>query len=216
MGAKTVELKEAPTAANLRQAAIYLIVDPDTEKETAKPNFVQPEHVKAVTDWVKAGGVLLLMGNDAPNAELDHFNTLAREFGIEFKKETKNPVTGSQYDMGKIGVPAGHPIFTTARQLYLKEISTLLLKAPAKSVLDHKGDVVMAVAKVGKGTVFAVGDPWLYDEYTDGRKLPAEYQNFQAGNELMAWLLKQVPAKTAPAKTAPAKPASAKPAAAKK
>ena len=135
------------------------------------------------------------MGNDAPNAELDRFNTLARAFGMEFKKETKNPVTGNQYEMGKILVPANHAIFKKGRTLYLKEISTLNLKAPAKSVLDHKGDVVMAVAKVGKGTVFAVGDPWLYNEYTDGRKLPAEYQNFQAGNELMAWLLQQVPAK---------------------
>jgi unsaturated rhamnogalacturonyl hydrolase len=201
MGAKTVELKAAPTAANLKQAGVYIIVDPDTEKETAKPNFVQPGHVKVITDWVKAGGVLLLMGNDAPNAELDHFNTLARAFGIEFKKETKNPVTGNQYDMGKILVPASHPIFKNGRTLYLKEISTLNLQAPAKSVLDHKGDVVMAVAKVGKGTVFAVGDPWLYNEYTDGRKLPADYQNFQAGNELMAWLLQQVPAKQVPAKS---------------
>ena len=200
MGAKTVELKAAPTAANLKQAGIYIIVDPDTEKETAKPNFVQPGHVKVITDWVKAGGVLLLMGNDAPNAELDRFNTLARAFGMEFKKETKNPVTGNQYEMGKILVPANHAIFKKGRTLYLKEISTLSLKAPAKSVLGHKGDVVMAVAKVGKGTVFAVGDPWLYNEYTDGRKLPAAYQNFQAGNELMAWLLQQVPAKQVQAK----------------
>jgi len=29
--------------------------------------------------------------------------------------------------------------------------------------------------------VFAVTDPWLYNEYTDGRKLPADYDNFAAG-----------------------------------
>ena len=191
MGAKTLELKNAPTASNLQKASVYIIVDPDTEKETAKPNYVQPEHVAAITQWVKNGGVLLLMANDQNNAELDKFNTLAKAFGIEFKKELKNPVTGSQYDMGKIMVPASHPIFKKGRQLYLKEISTLNLSAPAKSVLDHKGDVVMATAKVGKGTVFAVGDPWLYNEYTDGRKLPAEFQNFQAGNDLIAWLLQQ-------------------------
>ncbi|MBC7687398.1 MAG: hypothetical protein H7211_04385, partial [Aquabacterium sp.] len=43
----------------------------------------------------------------------------------------------------------------------------------------------------GKGTVFAVGDPWLYNEYTDGRKIPAEYQTFSAANELVQWLLLQ-------------------------
>jgi len=195
MGAKTQELKAAPTATNLKNAQVYIIVDPDTEKETAKPNFMQPEHVAAITQWVKNGGVLLLMANDQSNAELDKFNTLAKQFGIEFKKELKNPVTGSQFEMGKIMVPANHAIFKTGKQLYLKEISTLNLQAPAKSALDHKGDVVMATAKVGKGTVFAVGDPWLYNEYTDGRKLPAEYQNFQAGNDLVAWLLQQTSGK---------------------
>jgi unsaturated rhamnogalacturonyl hydrolase len=195
MGAKTQELKAAPTAANLQKASVYIIVDPDTEKETAKPNYVQPEHVAAISQWVKNGGVLLLMANDQNNAELDKFNTLAKAFGIQFKKELKNTVTGNQYDMGKIMVPASHPIFKNGRQLYLKEISTLDLQAPAKSVLDHKGDVVMATAKLGKGTVFAVGDPWLYNEYTDGRKLPADYQNFEVGNDLIAWLLQQASTK---------------------
>jgi unsaturated rhamnogalacturonyl hydrolase len=48
------------------------------------------------------------------------------------------------------------------------------------------------MAKYGKGTVFAVGDPWIYNEYLDGRKLPAEYENFTAANELVQWLLNQV------------------------
>jgi unsaturated rhamnogalacturonyl hydrolase len=51
----------------------------------------------------------------------------------------------------------------------------------------------MATARYGKGTVFAVGDPWLYNEYLDGRKIPAEYQNFSAANELVKWLLAQAP-----------------------
>ncbi|QNF33637.1 glycoside hydrolase family 88 protein [Adhaeribacter swui] len=193
-GAQTLELKQAPTTENLKKASVYIIVDPDTEKETAQPNYVEPAHVKVISDWVKNGGVLLLMGNDLPNAEFDRFNTLAQAFGIEFKKETKNKVVGNQFEMGKIVVPANHSIFKTGRQLFMKDISTLTLKAPAKSVLDHKGDVVMAVAKVGKGTVFAVGDPWLYNEYTDGRRLPAEYQNFEAGTDLLNYLLSQVPA----------------------
>ncbi len=38
----------------------------------------------------------------------------------------------------------------------------------------------MAVARVGHGTVFAVGDPWFYNEYTDGRNLPPLYENYKA------------------------------------
>ena len=49
----------------------------------------------------------------------------------------------------------------------------------------------MAVSKYGKGTVFAVGDPWLYNEYTDGRKLPPEYDTFKAAQDLALWLIKQ-------------------------
>lgn len=58
--------------------------------------------------------------------------------------------------------------------------------------LSEGGDVIMATAKYGKGAVFAVGDPWLYNEYLDGRKIPVEYENFSAANELVMWLLKQV------------------------
>jgi len=51
--------------------------------------------------------------------------------------------------------------------------------------------MLMATAKFGKGTVFAVGDPWIYNEYTDGRKLPSEYENLQAARDLSRWLLAQ-------------------------
>ncbi|MNE64722.1 hypothetical protein D3C80_1601480 [compost metagenome] len=77
--------------------------------------------------------------------------------------------------------------------MYIKEYSTLKLTAPAKSVLkDKDGDDMMAVAKLGKGTVFAIGDPWLYDEYVNGRKLPVEYDNFNAGQDLIYWISKQL------------------------
>jgi unsaturated rhamnogalacturonyl hydrolase len=140
---------------------------------------------------VKKGGVLVLMGNDFGNAEFDNWNVLARQFGIEFNKDSKNRVEGTQFEQGKIEVPGGNEIFKTARKLYLKEISTLKLSGKAKSILDWNGDKVMAVAKHGKGTVFAVGDPWLYNEYTDGRRLPDSFQNFEAAQELSAWLLTQ-------------------------
>jgi unsaturated rhamnogalacturonyl hydrolase len=43
---------------------------------------------------------------------------------------------------------------------------------------------------MGKGKVIAVGDPWLYNEYLDGRKLPALYQNYAGAEDLAKWLLK--------------------------
>ena len=53
----------------------------------------------------------------------------------------------------------------------------------------------MATAKYGKGTIFATVDPWLYNEYTDGRKLPAGYDNYTGGKELVRWILAQVRSK---------------------
>ena len=190
-GVKTDTLYSAPSAANLKGADIYIIVDPDTETETPKPNYVSANDVRVISNWVKAGGVLVLMGNDVGNAEFDHFNELARAFGIEFNKDSRNKVPGNDYSMGRLVVQPPHPIFKTARNLYLKEICTLQIKSPARAVFVDKGDNIMAVAKFGKGTVFAVGDPWLYNEYTDGRKLPAEYDNFKAANDLALWLIQQ-------------------------
>jgi unsaturated rhamnogalacturonyl hydrolase len=191
-GVKTDTLYSAPSAANLKGADIYIIVDPDTETETPKPNYVSSNDVRVISNWVKAGGVLVLMGNDVGNAEFDHFNELARAFGIEFNKDSRNKVPGNDYSMGRLVVQPPHLIFKTARNLYLKEISTLQVKSPARAVFIDKGDNIMAVAKFGKGTVFAVGDPWLYNEYTDGRKLPPEYDNFKAANDLALWLISVV------------------------
>ena len=50
----------------------------------------------------------------------------------------------------------------------------------------------MASAKYGKGTVFAVADPWVYNEYTNGQNLPPEYDNLGGAVELVNWLVKQV------------------------
>jgi unsaturated rhamnogalacturonyl hydrolase len=194
-GANTKTLSAAPTAANLRGTDIYIIVDPDAPTENPKPNYVGPADIKAITDWVKAGGVLVFMGNDAGNMEFEHFNQLAKEFGIQFKQDSRNKVPGNEFDKGLLLVRDGDPIFKTARRLYLKEISTFALSPPAKPVFQDQGDVIMAVAKVGRGTVFAVGDPWLYNEYVDGRKLPPTFDNFKAARDLSKWLIERVPAK---------------------
>jgi unsaturated rhamnogalacturonyl hydrolase len=190
-GVKTETLNAAPSASNLKGSDIYIIVDPDTPTETEKPNYVESKNVKAIADWVKAGGVLVLMGNDVGNAEFDHFNELAGVFGLQFNKDSRNKVPGNDFTMGRLIVTPPHPIFKTARNLYLKEISTLQIKPPARAVFVDNNDNIMAVSKYGKGTVFAVGDPWLYNEYTDGRKLPPEYDNFKAAKDLALWLIQQ-------------------------
>jgi unsaturated rhamnogalacturonyl hydrolase len=194
-GVKTASLEVAPNAKDLAAADMYVIVDPDTEKETAKPNYVDSSNIAAIKKWVKAGGVLVLLSNDVGNAEFKHFNQLASVFGVQFNEDSKNRVEGNQFEQGAIMIPANHSIFKTATKLYIKELSSLNVKSPAVTVLK-KGDVnVMAVAKYGKGTVFMLGDPWLYNEYVDGRKLPGDFDNYKAATDLVQWLIKQTSSK---------------------
>ncbi|MFC3559991.1 glycoside hydrolase family 88 protein [Pedobacter jamesrossensis] len=194
-GVKTSTLSSAPTTANLKASNIYIIVDPDTEKETVNPNFMNAAHAKQISEWVKAGGVLVLLLNDVGNCEITKFNVLPETFGIHFNEDSRNKVQGLNFEQGAIKIPAGNSIFQTAKKVYIKEISTITAKAPAVSALTDNGDVIIATAKYGKGTVFAVGDPWFYNEYIDGRKLPKDLENYKATNDLVNWLIKQVPGK---------------------
>ena len=188
-GANTETLPTAPNASNLRSADVYIIVDPDTPKETASPNYVDTAHVRAIADWVKGGGVLVLMGNDGQNAELDKFNILAKEFGIQFNKDRKLEVINNNYNMGGVETGAEKEIFRNTKRIFVKEVSTLALTGNAKPVVSANGETIMAIARHGKGTVFVIGDPWLYNEYVDGRRLPVEFENFRAAVDLSRWLI---------------------------
>lgn len=192
-GAQTVSIPDAPTSENLKGKDVYIIVDPDTKKETASPHFIEPKDIKVISDWVKAGGVLVLMANDTSNCEIPHFNELAKVFGIQFTNKNRNMVQGVQFEQGKIEVTSDRSIFTQATKLYIKELSPLSLSGNAKSVLTDQADVIMATSQYGKGTVFALGDPWIYNEYLDGRRINNSFQNFEAAKELSLWLLKQIP-----------------------
>ena len=192
-GFQTDTLASAPTLDNLRTTSVYLIVDPDTEQENPHPNYVSPADVAVLTKWVKRGGVLVLMGNDKGNCELDHFNLLSSAFGIRFNEDCKLHVVGENRTPGLLPIPENHPIFTSARVLYLKDVSSLSVQPPAVASVSKDGDVIMATAKYGKGTVFVVGDPWIYNEYIESPKLPAEVQNMEGAKEWVHWLGDQVP-----------------------
>ncbi len=192
LGVKRDTLAAAPTTTNLKNTDVYILVDPDTEQESPAPNYMNSKDADVIYNWVKAGGVLVLMENDSLNAEFTHFNTLAEKFGIHFNGDSRNRVQGRNYEQGALMIPPHHEIFPNVKKVYIKELSTMTVKAPAKAVYKDGNYVIMAVAKVGKGTVFAVGDPWFYNEYTDGKRLTPDFQNYGAAADLSSWLIKQV------------------------
>ena len=191
-GANLSSLKEAPTKANLKGASVYVIVDADNYKDNKSPNFMDDASAAAVAAWVKKGGSLIILANDSANSDLKHINKLANKFGITFTDNSLNMVKGSEYEMGALYNNQPNPVFITTKKMYLKELSVLNVTAPAQTVLTKDGSNIIAIAKYGKGAVFAVGDPWLYNEYTDGRKIAAEFQNFSAAQEIVKWLFKPV------------------------
>ncbi|MDN5284556.1 MAG: hypothetical protein JWR38_830 [Mucilaginibacter sp.] len=194
-GAKLDTLGQAPNAANLKGTSVYIIVDPDTKKESPNPNYIEPKDVEQIANWVKKGGVLLLMANDSANVELPHFNTLVAKFGMHFNNDLQNHVIDDAHFEDGAVKTTGNPLFKTANKIYMKDVCSISVSGPAKSLLKNSNDAtIIATAKYGKGTVIAVGDPWLYNEYTNGR-LPAGYENDKAANDLAQWLLQQVPRK---------------------
>jgi unsaturated rhamnogalacturonyl hydrolase len=189
LGARVNELHIAPTLDLLASSSVYIIVDPDTPAETKHPNYIGAGAIEAITAYVNAGGSLVLLGNDRGNAEFEHLNNLASRFGIHFNEDSFHKVIGNDFAMGKFSDLPDHAIFSGVKQIYLKEISSLEVKKPAVPVLTQNGRIFMASACVGKGLVFAVGDPWLYNEYVDGKKLPPDYENAKAGQNLFRWIL---------------------------
>jgi hypothetical protein len=191
-GATLDTLGDAPTRANLKGTAIYVIVDPDSKKESPRPHYILSKDVSAIAAWVKDGGVLVMMANDSANVELPHFNSLAAKFGMHFNNDLQNHVINDDhFDDGAI-TTANNQIFRTARKIFMKDACSIGLSGKAKAALKNSsGAVIIAIETYGKGTVFAVGDPWLYNEYTNGR-LPATFQNDKAANDVAEWLIARV------------------------
>jgi len=181
-----------PEVAVLKKINVYLIVDPDTTTESKPPNYILPEDIKAIRKWVKKGGVLAVLANDAPNCEFTHLNQLMSQFGMTFNHVTLHPVIGRDWEMGAITNFPEHPLFKGVSKIYIKEVSDINLSGTAKAVLTENGKVLIAENKYGKGYVFAIGDPWIYNEYIDHALLPDSFKNLKAAENLTDLLLGKV------------------------
>lgn len=189
-GAKSLKtLSSAPTAENLKGTDVFIIVDPDHLNDNPEPNYMKENDANVIAEWVKAGGVLLLMGNDEQNADLKHFNLLASKFGFTFNNDLILHVKDDDhFDDGGLRT-ANEPLFKTSNYIFIKNAASIAIQHSAKAILKtNDGKNAMVISKYGKGMVLAVGDPWLYNEYTNGR-LPARFENDKAANDVAAWLI---------------------------
>ena len=181
-----------PTPAVLSKINVYIIVDPDTTTEAAYPNYISTIDIKSIKSWVKKGGVLAVLANDAPNCEFTHLNQLMKEFGMSFNHVTLHPVTGTEYEMGACNNLPEHPLFKGVSKIYIKEVADINISGTAKAILIENGKVLISENKYGKGYVFAIGDPWIYNEYIDHDRLPESFENRKAAENLTDLLLGNV------------------------
>jgi len=188
-GAKITTV-EKPLSSVLSGIDVYIIVDPDTTTESKSPNYIMPDDIKAIKKWVKKGGVLAVLANDAPNCEFTHLNQLMKNFGMTFNHVTLHPVKGTEWEMGASKDFINHPLFGGVSKIYIKEVSDINLSGKAKAVLTENNKVLIAETKYGKGFVFAIGDPWIYNEYIDHDRITPDFDNRKAADNLTDLLLK--------------------------
>src|SRR4051812_18838686 len=134
-GAQLQTLEAAPATVNLSKANIYIIADPDNVKDNPAPNYMNEMDAETIAAWVKQGGVLVLMANDSANCDLEHLNILANKFGIHFSYQSTNAVKNDLFEMGAVRINAGSEIFRQTKKIYLKDISVINIKQPAKAIL---------------------------------------------------------------------------------
>ncbi len=185
LGAKTVSLTEPASAKTLSDVDVYMLVAPGTPDMDPSVKQLDDGAIEAIVAWVKAGGVLVLLNNDKDHAEFEHMNKLAERFGIGFNEDVRFGVGADPTKLQMHSFPE-HSLFRGVKKLHMRSICTLSVREPAEVVYRFQGDDIMATCRRGKGTVFALGDPWGYNEYI------GFFDNRTGLRNLFGWLLSRV------------------------
>jgi unsaturated rhamnogalacturonyl hydrolase len=100
-----------------------------------------------------------------------------------------NMVEGKKFEQGSVLIAPGNKVFPNTKEVYIKELVTINPAQNSQIILQKDRKAIMINTPYKKGHVTVIGDPWLYNEYVDGRKIPMHFENFQAAKDLVKWLL---------------------------
>lgn len=190
-GGELAMLNEAPTSKLLKGSSVYIIVDPDHEKDNPTPNYMDAASAKAIAKWVKKGGQLLVLTNDRDNCDLKYINILMDQFGLHYNDTTILQLEIPTKEKPENVYPLQGVIEGTDK-MYMRGTSSIECTGKAQPLVwtpDH--DTVIAEALYGKGKVIAIADPWVYNEYIYHTLLPDNYDNASAAERIIERLLEQ-------------------------
>lgn len=184
-GGELAMLDEAPTAKLLKGSDVYIIVDPDHEKDNPTPNYMDEASANAIAKWVKKGGSLLVLTNDRENCDLHYINILMDRFGLHY-----NDTTILQLEIPTPEHPENvYPlqgVIEGTDKMYMRGTSSIHCSGKAVPLVWTKDDdVVIAEAPYGKGKVIAIADPWVYNEYIYHTLLPDNFDNASAAERII-------------------------------
>jgi hypothetical protein len=81
-GDRTRTIRQRIKEDTLRGIDLLIIIDPDTPQESEHPRYIEPGEADVIEKWVRAGGRLMLLGNDKGNAEFEQFNQFAKRLPL--------------------------------------------------------------------------------------------------------------------------------------
>ena len=124
---------------------------------SAWSSIYTPSEVAAISNFVNAGGGLVVMGDDAGNPN-GNINPVAQAFG-----STSGVSSLSPNDL-YISNFAVHPIFDGVSEIYNRAAGELTASNPSSiAAWEPGGHGVVSVAEVGAGGVVIIGDINLWD-----------------------------------------------------
>lgn len=115
------------------------------------------DEVSCITDFVDAGGGLLIMGDRqaAPNANIQ---PVASQFGITLGFSDLSPYEVYTSEL------SDHPVFDGLNEIFMYAAAELSASEPASPVAwqANTGKAIVAAAQYGQGRVVALGDCSLW------------------------------------------------------